>query len=291
MAGDWIKMECETPDKPEVLALTALMGWDDPDITVGKLFRLWRWFDQHTIAGNAAGVTPALLDRLIGVSGFVTKVAEVGWISIDSNGISLSNFDRHNGASAKKRSVTAKRVSKHKAKVAQGIANASGNADGVTSALPREEKRREDISTSLRSVESAKPRATRKCPESFQVDDELLAWAAKEAPSVDLQAETAKLRDHTFKTAISDWRGAWRNWMRRSQGFAGPTSNDRGRVKGRTPSAAEIRLYRSSPHLMDQEAFKVVEAHLGIVSGATSPMELFNVIDMEACNANAISMG
>ena len=34
MAGDWLKMECSTPDKPEVLAITAHMGWDDPDLTV-----------------------------------------------------------------------------------------------------------------------------------------------------------------------------------------------------------------------------------------------------------------
>jgi hypothetical protein len=34
---------------------------------------------------------------------------------------------------------------------------------------------------------------------------------------VPLDTETAKLRDHTFKHTISDWPGAWRNWMRRAQ--------------------------------------------------------------------------
>ena len=71
MAGPWLKMECATPEKPEVLAITAAMGWDDPDLTVGKLFRLWRWFDQHTTDGNAVRVTSALLDRVLGVAGFV----------------------------------------------------------------------------------------------------------------------------------------------------------------------------------------------------------------------------
>jgi hypothetical protein len=47
MAGDWIKMECSLPDKPETLAITAAMGWDDPDLTVGKLMRVFRWFDQQ----------------------------------------------------------------------------------------------------------------------------------------------------------------------------------------------------------------------------------------------------
>lgn len=134
-------MECSTPDKPEVLAITVKMGWDDPDLTVGKLFKMWRWFDQQTTEGNAAGVTPALLDRYFGVSGFVTAVAEVGWLVINEEGVSLPNFDRHNGASAKQRSLTAKRVANHKT-------NAKGNANtvtkSVTSPLPREEKRRED---------------------------------------------------------------------------------------------------------------------------------------------------
>jgi len=138
MAGDWIKMDCTTPDKPEVLALTVKMGWDDPDLTVGKLFRLWRWFDQHTTDGNAAGVTSALLDRQVGVTGFIDAVAAVGWLEVTDNGIRLSKFEKHNGSSAKSRAQTAKRVASHKT-------NAKTNADTVTGALPREEKRREDI--------------------------------------------------------------------------------------------------------------------------------------------------
>ena len=42
-------------------------------------------------------------------------------------------------------------------------------------------------------------------------------WATEHAPLVDVELATAKLRDHTFKTAISDWPGAWRNWLRRDQ--------------------------------------------------------------------------
>jgi len=132
-------MDCTTPDKPEVLALTVKMGWDDPDLTVGKLFRLWRWFDQHTTDGNAVGVTSALLDRQVGVTGFIDAVASVGWLEVTSSGIRLSKFEKHNGSSAKSRAQTAKRVASHKT-------NAKTNAGTVTGALPREEKRREEYS-------------------------------------------------------------------------------------------------------------------------------------------------
>jgi hypothetical protein len=63
---------------------------------------------------------------------------------------------------------------------------------------------------------SKSPRPSRKCPSAFLVESELQRWAREEVPSVDIRAETAKFRDHTFKNAISDWDGAWRNWMRRA---------------------------------------------------------------------------
>lgn len=63
----------------------------------------------------------------------------------------------------------------------------------------------------------ASPRGTRKCPKAFAVTPDLITWAASEAPGVPLDKETAKMRDHTFKNTISDWEGAWRNWMRRAQ--------------------------------------------------------------------------
>lgn len=144
MAGDWLKMDASTPEKGEVLAITAHMGWDDADMTVGKLFRLWRWFDQHTVDGNAASVTPALLDRIIGVSGFCEAVQKAGWLIITDGGVSLPKFDRHNGSTAKSRALTAKRVSKHK--ISDAKSNASSVSSSVTSALPREEKRREEES-------------------------------------------------------------------------------------------------------------------------------------------------
>lgn len=133
MAGDWIKFEVSTPEKQEVLAITVAMGWDDPDLTVGKLLRVWRWFDQHTVDGNGHGVSAALLDRIAGVTGFASAMEKVGWLSVTDDGIELSNFGRHNGETAKSRALTAKRVAKHKANAeANATGNDKGNAANVT---------------------------------------------------------------------------------------------------------------------------------------------------------------
>lgn len=157
MAGDWLKMEASTPDKPEVLAIAARMGWDDPDLAVGKLFRVWRWFDQHTTSGNAAGVTFALLDRISGVTGFAEAMESVGWLAISESGISLPNFDRHCGKTAKGRAQTAKRVAGHKS-------NAKGNAQSVTKVVPEALPREEKMLEKNKEQEHVRPTAARSRP-------------------------------------------------------------------------------------------------------------------------------
>lgn len=138
MAGDWIKFEKATSDKPEVWAIAERLDMD-PDAVVGKLLRVWAWFDDHTENGNAPSVTKKLLDREVGVAGFCDCVVASGWMIEDEDGIWLPNFDRHNGETSKKRALTAKRAAKHRQK-----SNAESNAGSVTSALPREEQRREE---------------------------------------------------------------------------------------------------------------------------------------------------
>ncbi len=138
MAGEWLKFEKATPDKPEVFAIAAKLDMD-PDAVVGKLIRVWCWFDTHTTDGNGAGVTRPLLDRIAGVTGFVAGMESVGWIVVTPAGVSLPNFERHTGETSKGRALGAKRAADHRAK-----SNGDSVTQSVTTALPREEKRREE---------------------------------------------------------------------------------------------------------------------------------------------------
>jgi hypothetical protein len=76
----------------------------------------------------------------------------------------------------------------------------------------REEKSREEEKDTppLRGA----PR--RKCPEDFAITSGMREWASAKAPGIDVDRETEAFRDHTFRNAIADWAGAWRNWMRRA---------------------------------------------------------------------------
>jgi hypothetical protein len=139
MAGDWIKFETTTLDKPEVFEMAAELAID-PDAVVGKCLRVWSWFDSHSRDGNAPVTVLALLNRITGVANFTDAMEKVGWLVIDGATVSLPKFDRHNGKTAKERALGKNRTKKSR------NGNAECNADTVTTpsqkALP--EKRREE---------------------------------------------------------------------------------------------------------------------------------------------------
>ena len=144
MAGDWIKITKALPDKPEVWAIAEKLNLD-PDAVVGKLLRVWSWFDDQSENGNALSVTRMLLDRQVGVVGFCDALAGVGWLDIEQDYIAIPNFDRHNSETAKSRALAALRAAKlRKKKQIAALELQDSNGDSVTSLLP--EKRREEKS-------------------------------------------------------------------------------------------------------------------------------------------------
>jgi DNA replication protein DnaT len=138
MAGDWIKLENVTPDKPEIIAMAEILGIDQ-DAVLGKLVRLWIWADEQTFAGYAecdgVSVTEKFIDRCSCVTGFAQAMQRVGWLVLIKGGLAFPNFDRHNGQTAKARGLTAKRMKKMRD--ARSVTIASRNASPEN----REEKR------------------------------------------------------------------------------------------------------------------------------------------------------
>ncbi len=210
MAGEWLKFDCSLPEKPETLAITVAMGWDDPDLTVGKLMRLFRWFDQHTVDGNAGGVTPALLDRLIGAPGFVQAVSKSGWLVVSDTGLTLHNFDRHNGVTAKTRAQTAKRVANYRA---SDGSNDGSNAGGVTDALAREEKRREDLNTAT-SIEVARARRPDEPQLALVEGGQEKPWAPPPCPHLEVLALWAEVLPALPQHEPAQWKGSRADHLR-----------------------------------------------------------------------------
>ncbi len=140
MAGDWIKFEHATPDKPEVYQMAELLDIE-PEHVVGCLLRIWIWADQQIVSCNAMSVTKKVVDRFTRVTGFADAMEAVGWLVVTDGGIEFPKFDRHNGETAKNRAQTYRRVAKHRGKGQTTVTQSAlqNGRSSVTKALPETE--------------------------------------------------------------------------------------------------------------------------------------------------------
>lgn len=167
MAGDWIKIESTTPDKPEVFAMADILGID-PDTVVGKLVRFWTWCDQQSLDGNNIPVTETIIDRLTYQPGFSDALRKVDWLEVRSGSLQVPRFDRHNGHSAKARAETNRRVAEHRKKKAKDVKDVT-NVTLTPLQKPLPEKRREEKN----KREKTEP------PPVFQFSDEMPTASAE----------------------------------------------------------------------------------------------------------------
>jgi hypothetical protein len=97
--------------------------------TLGGVLSVWCLIDEQTEDGILDGYTAQSLDEIIGFPGIAEAMEKVGWLQIYKDYILAPDFDKHNGATAKRRAQES--VRKMSAR----------NADKMR---PREEKRREE---------------------------------------------------------------------------------------------------------------------------------------------------
>ncbi len=118
MAQDWIKIETHTISKVEIARIASALKFKRLDRfgVLGRLIVIWSYFDSHTYDGTINGVGPDYLDELVGTPGFCDAMKSVGWIAFEGDKVTLPNFDRHNGETAKARAMAAKRMAKYRNK-------------------------------------------------------------------------------------------------------------------------------------------------------------------------------
>jgi hypothetical protein len=236
MAGDWLKVEKSTPEKPEIYAIADALGID-PEIVFAKCFRLWAWADSHTTDGNQNGnalVTLMYVDRNAGVTGFAAAMVAVGWLELvpesGKDRVRFPKFDRHMGQSAKARALTSERVASHRLRKC--------NADDVTKTLP--EKRREEkknTNTPLPPFEGIP------LPIELDTPDFLAAWKTwedhqkakgKKLPKTTVKAQFDDLKKFGAKKAVASIAQSIKhNW----QGLFEPREGNNG-----TPPKPETAL-------------------------------------------------
>jgi hypothetical protein len=142
MAGDWIKVEENMPDKPEVCMMAARLALD-ADAVAGKLIRVWAWASRNCHADGVTDVTVRpLLDRVAGTPGFADAMLAAGWLH-ESNGVlTFPNFEHHCSKTAKERALAERRQQRRRTEnnAPVTVLSRSERDKNVT----REEKRREN---------------------------------------------------------------------------------------------------------------------------------------------------
>jgi len=250
MAGDWIKVEHATLDKPEVGYFAEMLGVK-ADEALGILLRFWVWLDRNARNGCVTHVTQQSLDTTMHCPGFSSSIVTVGWAEMDSatNTLRVPNFERHNETPAKTRSSNAERQAKYRAKQ-RNESNVTRNVTSVTEPLP--EKRREEVTT------QREKRAPIVAP-----TDEHLSLAA--SLGIDCAAEWLKYRDQQQNAARkhSDLEAGFRNWLRRAHEFRPAVRAGGGfnaKQDARAKAAAQIfgaTNERNDEHVIDGEAQRV----------------------------------
>ncbi len=71
--------------------------------TLGGLMSAWCLLDEHTETGKLDGYTPSAFDEIIGFPGLAAAMQAVGWLEIGDGYLQAPDFERHNGATAKRR--------------------------------------------------------------------------------------------------------------------------------------------------------------------------------------------
>ena len=215
MAGEWIKVRLDLPEDPAVYRLSRITGLDRLSV-IGRLYAFWAWADKHAVDGRVDGASTLDVDDITRHDGFADAMAQVKWLDVGPDYLAIPKHDRHNGESAKERSLKNARQAKWR-EGKGGAVDAPPSTKASTTASTREEKRREDISPT--NVGESAKRPTRKCPSDFVVTDEMRDWAAENFPAVNLDAAVAKFRDHTFTKSLTDWPATLRNWVRKEAEF------------------------------------------------------------------------
>ncbi len=232
MAGNWIKWTKGLTTKREVLALANAME-TDRSIVVVMLMEFWEWADDNTDDGHIRGVTMSDIDAIVRFDGFAKHLIGVHWLKKTRSGMSIPNFDRHNGKSAKARVLDAER--KRRSRTVSGF-----ETDKLRTRVEKKrvEEKREKKSNEIQTNTSASTRggSTTEQKKLISVlwspqsgwqgltDADHERWAHT-YPACDVERQLRSmddwLRSNPTKAHKSNWLRFITNWLKREQDRGG----------------------------------------------------------------------
>lgn len=276
MAGTWIKMLTTLHDSHKVRRLSRLVGCDRFGV-VGRLHRIWSWADEHTIDGRFIGDIKDI-DDIAEFDGFARAMIEIGWLAQIGDEITLIDFEKHNGETAKKRAQGAKSASRRRGNARVAQKSRTERDASVTKSAPREEKRREESKkeNAARSCsdDEASPRPTqaekRASPVQWDSESGFAVCAFRRAqwarayPGVDIGHELDKAHawytdnPRKRKSDLAKFLGGWisRAHERIRSGTSPPTSriNDQYAMTSGNPDDSPLAKLRREAQQREKRA-------------------------------------
>lgn len=104
----WIKIDVDTPNKRAIVRLAHDCGVSRGDAFLA-FFRLYSWLDEQTADGTLYADADEV-DAVARLQGTAASLANSGWLTFYEDGrLQVANFGEHNGQSAKRRALEARR--------------------------------------------------------------------------------------------------------------------------------------------------------------------------------------
>lgn len=206
MAGDWIKVEHATRQKPEVLLAAEMLGISRRE-AVGLFLDYFLWLDEAlpaAFANRDAVVTHMSrksFDMVLDCAGFAATLECIGWAQFDDDARTLTviNADSHNGKAAKSRCLARNRMKRMR--------------DDVVTPTASLEKRREEKKKNVEEKAAA--------PQITSPSDKHRALAAE--LGVNCDSEWAAFNDKIVakgKAWFTDKAAAFSGWLRQERKYA-----------------------------------------------------------------------
>lgn len=157
MAGDWIKMRTNIGSDPAVNAMARALKLDTFSV-VGRLHVLWSLADQHTDDGQLPLTEPEDIDAVVCKRGFASEMLRVGWLEVmETGGVLIPKWLRHNGDSAKKRALDMERQRAKRSRDCHGyvgdLSREERDASVTKSGQLRDQRREEKSNTPIVPLE------------------------------------------------------------------------------------------------------------------------------------------
>ena len=252
MAGDWIKIVDELPDKPEVRRIARALSCNANTVT-GAMVRFWIWAKQHTKTGTIECCDEATVDTESQQPGLAKAATDAKWLAFEGEGLDrkclIINWDRHNSPAATKRAVDSDRVKRWRNSfVTPDVTERVTQTPSQTKRCAVEEEVEGSfLSSSSGSVSSSALRWSRDAGFVGITAKDRAGWATA-YPAVDVDRQLAAMHEwlvsNPEKSVKSKWRRFITNWLARSQERGGDhhvTNRSNGLTASRQPAHRERR--------------------------------------------------